>query len=134
MNVGFAFAAAVSFIGLGIHLFYGGARVIRPFLASDARPMVKALLYYCWHGVTLTVAAMAAVFTWAAQSYLAHAAALAFGCLAAALSLAGLWVAGKTKVSLLKFVPMYLFAAIAAGAFWGFFGSMWDIAVHGGLK
>lgn len=134
MNIGFALAAAVALVGLGIHLFVGGPRVIKPFLESKAPPLAKALIFYCWHGVTLTVAAMVAVFAWAAQSFLAHSAAAAFGFLAAGLALLSLWIAGRARVSLLKFTPMYLFAAIALAALWGFYGSFWDVVSHGGLK
>lgn len=50
-----------------IHIFGGGPEVVRPlFAAQDIEEVPKLLNFYCWHLVTITIAAMAFAFTYAA--------------------------------------------------------------------
>ncbi|MGJ8612368.1 MAG: hypothetical protein ACSHWY_14795 [Octadecabacter sp.] len=62
------FAAGIA-AGLSclIHTFLGGPEIARPLLASnDIHDVPKYVNYYCWHLVTMTIAAMAVGFVWAA--------------------------------------------------------------------
>lgn len=51
------------------HLILGGREIARPLLAAEGlRGVPKYTLYYCWHLVSLTLAAMALAFLLAALS------------------------------------------------------------------
>ncbi len=66
MNVALIVAASLSLITWAIHTFLGGREVARPLLRSSMKPVPKYTNYYCWHLVTLTLAAMTAGFAYAA--------------------------------------------------------------------
>jgi hypothetical protein len=86
---GFFIAAAIAATGVtALHVFAGGRAIARPLLrARDIHPVARLTAYYCWHGVTIVLAGLAAAFGWAAFDARAWpVAALAAGlCLAFAL-------------------------------------------------
>lgn len=63
MNIWLGLAGAVSVVTLFIHVFAGGKEIVRPLLAAnDLDRIPKLTLYYCWHLVTIAIAAIAAGF------------------------------------------------------------------------
>ena len=67
MTWSFAAAAVLSFLTLCVHLFLGGRDVARPVLAArELDPVAKYTSYYCWHLVSMVLAAMTAAYAWAA--------------------------------------------------------------------
>ncbi|MEO0637088.1 MAG: hypothetical protein AAFY73_10610, partial [Pseudomonadota bacterium] len=58
-------AGLAGFICL-IHIFAGGRESVPPLLSSDMESLPKYTNYYCWHLVSLTLAAMAAAYAFAA--------------------------------------------------------------------
>lgn len=61
------FAAGVAAVLTAfIHVFGGGPEIARPLLlAKDIDDVAKYVNYYCWHLVTLTIAAMGVGLIWA---------------------------------------------------------------------
>jgi hypothetical protein len=130
MNIGFAVAAVIGLAGFVIHVFYGGPKLVRPFLAIEMPRLIKWLFYLCFHVVSLLILTMTVVFGWAARDYHGHPAAavlagVAFGC-----ALLSLYVAIRGRLSLLKMVPFWLFFGMSVAAFWGFYGSFADLISH----
>ena len=67
MNGFFIAASIASFIAFLIHVFVGGPKIAKPLLeARDIQTVPKLTNYYCWHGITIVLFAMAASFAWAA--------------------------------------------------------------------
>lgn len=63
MNAYFVAAGLLSGAVLMLHIFVGGPKIARPLLAaSDIRPVSKFTNYYCWHIVSIVLAAMTACF------------------------------------------------------------------------
>lgn len=63
MNYSFAAAALLSAGVLAAHVIGGGRFYVRPLLAAAAlHPVPKYVHYYCWHMVTIVLAAMAVSF------------------------------------------------------------------------
>ncbi len=66
-NIWLLAAGAASGATLLIHIFAGGPTVARPLLSSsDIDEVAKLTNYYCWHLVSITLAAMTVGFTYAA--------------------------------------------------------------------
>lgn len=66
MNIMLAIASVLTAITWGIHTFVGGPTIAKPLLQSPLEPVAKLTSYYCWHVVTLTLAAMAVAYAYAA--------------------------------------------------------------------
>lgn len=121
---GAAGASAATFF---VHVFAGGVHAARPLLADRALPRAsKWLNFYCWHIVSVLIAAMAAAFAAAASGVFDRAAAAygpvsvlagALAALASTLSLLSVFVARKGGIHPLRFPSTSLFAAIAVLAF-----------------
>lgn len=62
-------ASALSAITCLIHLFGGGITVAKPLLESELGAEAKYANYYCWHMVTIMIAAMAICFFLAARAW-----------------------------------------------------------------
>lgn len=91
MNVWLAAAALLTGVITFLHIFAGGARAASPLLKStDLDFEAKYTNYYCWHLVSLTLAAMAAAFGYAAIHPSAEELAVFAVGLAAAFTLASL--------------------------------------------
>lgn len=86
MNFWFLAAASLSAVICAIHVILGGREAARPLLAArDIDRVAKFTNYYCWHLVTIAIAAISVAFALAsrpqADSEIAHIAsgtALAF--------------------------------------------------------
>ncbi|MBS0294836.1 MAG: hypothetical protein JSR45_00905 [Proteobacteria bacterium] len=124
INPGYAVAAAVSLLAFGIHVFIGGRLMARPLLATDLPQQAKWLLYLCFHLVSLMVLTMTAVFAWAAVSFLGRPAAMVLTGVAFAATLLCVFVSLRGRLALRLNVPLFLYAVIFAGSFWGSFGSL----------
>jgi hypothetical protein len=45
-----------------VHVFIGGRLIARPLLDSDLETLPRMTLYLCWHGITIVLAGMAALY------------------------------------------------------------------------
>lgn len=85
MNVWLLLAGLAALAVMAVHVIVGGRLFAAPLLATEAlHRVVRLTLYYCWHLVTLMIAALAAGFTVAALMPGQRALALAATALAAA--------------------------------------------------
>ncbi len=67
MNIWFLVAGLFSLFACGLHIFAGGKIAARPLLdARDMSRTAKYTNYYCWHIVTIVLAAMGGMYVWAA--------------------------------------------------------------------
>jgi hypothetical protein len=110
MTVLFFWAAAgVAAFTVAIHVFLGGAKFVRPFLAVDIEPGLKWLAYLMWHLGTVSTVFVAAGFAAGAldpahRDYAAIATTGAAGFVGVAL-----FTALKSGLSLRRFpvIPMF---------------------------
>ncbi|MEM7546806.1 MAG: hypothetical protein AAF367_14840 [Pseudomonadota bacterium] len=119
-NLPFLLAAALSFITFLIHLFAGGPEVARPLLqSSDLAPVPKLTAYYCWHLVSITLAAMSVGFLIPAVSGTDRNMAIMWTAIAAGFAVwSGLLVIWKRQPPL--HLPQWaLFLPIAVCGIWG---------------
>lgn len=65
MNTPFLVAAALSVAVCLIHTFAGGRTIAVPLLKADLHPVPKYVTYYCWHIVTIVLAAIAVMYAFA---------------------------------------------------------------------
>lgn len=69
MNLFHLLAGIAALIVLATHVFVGGRLFVKPLLAAEQLHRVTRLtLYYCWHLVTLLIAAIAALYLLAAAA------------------------------------------------------------------
>lgn len=107
-------AAALSAITFCVHTFVSGVRVARPFLADEGLPKAsKWLNYYCWHIVTVLLAAMAVAYAATASGRVRTDVAWLLGVLAALFSGLSAWVARRGDIHPLRFPSTTLFALVA---------------------
>lgn len=62
MNAFLLTAAVLSAIVCAIHTFAGGRTIAAPLLKAELHPVPKYVTYYCWHIVTIVLAAIAVMF------------------------------------------------------------------------
>jgi len=63
LKKGFVFAAMVQAAAMTlIHIAVGGRLIARPLLESDLDPLPRLTLYLCWHGITIVLGGMAALY------------------------------------------------------------------------
>ncbi|WP_417450867.1 hypothetical protein [Kordiimonas sp.] len=66
MNVYFSSAAVVTAVTCFIHCWFGGKYIAEPLLrARDLHTVPKYTNYYCWHMVSIVLAAMSGAYFWA---------------------------------------------------------------------
>lgn len=110
-------AATLSAITFVVHVFVGGRYVARPLLDDRSLPRAsKWLNYYCWHIVSLLIAAMTLAFAafalgWASADLTIFLAALSF-----LLSLLSIGVALTGGIRPWRFPSTTLFMLIAISA------------------
>lgn len=110
-------AAAMSAVTFLVHTFVGGQRVAKPLLADVSLPKAsKWLNYYCWHLVTITLAAMAIAFAAVALGRVGAEIGWMLGTLALLFSVLSVVVALKGAIHPLRFPSTTLFALIALAA------------------
>jgi hypothetical protein len=108
-------AAVASAATCGVHTFVGGRFIAAPLLAAaDLRTTPKVTAYFCWHMVTIVLAAMAAGFAWAALDARAAALAWLFTVLAVAFAILNLGLALAWRLHPLRRVPQWMFFAVIA--------------------
>jgi hypothetical protein len=106
-------AAAVAAITFYVHTFIGGVRVAGPLLADESLPRAtKWLAYYCWHLVTMMIAAMTLFFAAAASFGIASSMVLAFSLFCISCSALSAIVAIKGSIAPLRFPSTTLFAVM----------------------
>jgi len=110
----FAAAAALSLLTLGVHLFLGGPGVARPVLAArELDPVAKYTSYYCWHLVSMVIAAMTAAYVRAALEPHARDLAILVTALAAGFAVWSLALAVWKRQRIMVLPQWILFLPIA---------------------
>lgn len=68
INIWFVLASLSSFMVCLTHIFLGGAVAVRPLIAAKSlNSVAKYTNYYCWHIVTIVIAALGIMFFIAAK-------------------------------------------------------------------
>ncbi len=100
-----------------MHTFVGGVIVAKPLLADGSLPRAsKWLNYYCWHVVTVLLAALCAAFAYIAWRPDLAAAGKGLGVLALSLSALSAWVAIQGRIRPWRFPSTTLFLAMGVVA------------------
>lgn len=109
----FGIAAAIAAITFYVHTFIGGPRVAVPLLADTGLPKAtKWLSYYCWHMVTIMLAAMALAFAAIALGWASRDVAWLLGMLSLLFSVLSILVAVKCGINPLRFPSTTLFSLV----------------------
>lgn len=114
MNAWLALAAVLAAATTLIHLVLGGRHVAAPLLAVERLHAVpKFTMYYCWHLVTIVLAALALAFGLVATGQGSRDLAIFATGGAALFCLWGLGMIGLFHLRIAHFPQWALFAAIA---------------------
>lgn len=114
MNPYFTVAAILSAGVLAAHLFGGGRFYVRPLLAApDLHPVPKYVHYYCWHLVSMVLAAMAVCFGLAAVDPGARDLAVLMTILAAGFTLWSLALVSWKRQRFLRMPQWALLGSVA---------------------
>lgn len=115
MNTWLALAAALAAATTLIHFILGGRHVAAPLLAAERLHAVpKFTMYYCWHLVTIVLAALALAFALVATGQGSRDLAIFATGGAALFCLWGLGMTGLFRLRIAHFPQWALFAAITA--------------------
>lgn len=113
MNAWLALAAALAAATALIHLVLGGRHVAAPLLAAERLHAVpKFTMYYCWHLVTIVLAALALAFGLVATGLGSRDLAIFATGGAALFCLWSLGMIGLFRLRIAHFPQWVLFAAI----------------------
>lgn len=113
MNAWLALAAALAAVTTLIHAILGGRYVAAPLLATERLHAVpKFTMYYCWHLVTIVLAALALAFGLVATGQGSRDLALFATTGAALFCLWSLGMIGLFRLRIAHFPQWALFAAI----------------------
>lgn len=116
----FVAAAVIAAITFYVHTFVGGPRAAVPLLADTQLPKAsKWLNYYCWHIVTILLAAMALSFAAVAVGLASQDVAWLLGALSLLLSVLSVFVAVKGGIHPLRFPSTTLFSLVALATLGG---------------
>lgn len=116
----FGTAAVVAAVTFCVHTFIGGPRVAGPLLADVRLPKAsKWLNYYCWHIVTILLAAMALSFAAVAIGWASSDIAWLLGGLSFLFSALSMLVAVKGGINPLRFPSTTLFMLVALSTLGG---------------
>jgi hypothetical protein len=111
----YASASVASLVGCALHAFAGGAGLARPFYRKAAATGVRTQSFrYCWHFVTLSLAALAAGFAFMATSTDAAPLGVFLTASAAGYSALSVAIAQLERAPALKSPPTLIGAVIAA--------------------
>ncbi|CAN7407291.1 hypothetical protein LJR090_003228 [Bosea sp. LjRoot90] len=114
MNIWLALAAALAAATTLIHFILGGRHVAAPLLATERLHAVpKFTMYYCWHLVTIVLAALALAFGLAATGQGSRDLALFATAGAALFCLWSLAMVALFRLRIAHFPQWALFAATA---------------------
>lgn len=115
MNNWFLSAAALSAAVCAVHVIMGGREAARPLLASTELDQVaKYTNYYCWHIVTIVIAALGAAFLVAAIDHDADELALFAVITSFLFAVWSLAMIARFRLPLLPFGQWILFLVVAA--------------------
>ncbi|MCP4561198.1 MAG: hypothetical protein GY873_01485 [Bosea sp.] len=115
MNTWLTLAAALAAMTTLIHVILGGRHIAAPLLAAERLHAVpKFTMYYCWHLVTIMLAALALAFGLVATGHGSRDLALFATAGAALFCLWGLGMIGLFRLRIAHFPQWVLFAAITA--------------------
>ncbi|MEM8684832.1 MAG: hypothetical protein AAGF72_15470 [Pseudomonadota bacterium] len=112
MNGWLLAAASVSGLTCLVHVFAGGSSAARPLLRSELDDEAKYTNYYCWHMVSIVIAAMACGFAYAAINASARDVAIVMTGLALAFTLWSLGLIAWQRQPFLRLPQWVLFAPI----------------------
>ena len=115
MNSLFLLASAFAAFVAGLHVVLGGRETARPLLATDSlADIAKFTSYYCWHLVSIVLAALAAGFAWAAFHPQEMGLAYGLTALAAMFALLSIAMVARFRLSPWLLPQWLLFAGLAA--------------------
>ena len=114
MNAFLLAAAVLTFITWGIHTFMGTRDIAGPLLESDMEPVPKYTNYYCWHAITIVLAAMAGGYLYAALVPAGLDVAVFITALSAGFCLWGILLIFQRKQKTMEMPQWVLFAVISA--------------------
>ncbi|MBR3193500.1 hypothetical protein [Bosea sp. (in: a-proteobacteria)] len=120
MNLWLALAAVLAAITTLIHVILGGRYVTTPLLATERLHAVpKFTMYYCWHLVTIVLAALALAFGLVATGRGSRDLALFATAGAALFCLWSLGMIGLFRLRIAHFPQWLLFATITVSGMIG---------------
>lgn len=120
MNIAFAIAAFGSILICGIHIVAGGRENVRPLLQAKELPQgVAVTLYYSWHLVSITLAAMGVFFLLAALNETYVSLAVAASTLSALFAALSLFITAVKRLRFADLPQWVFFAPVAVCGFWG---------------
>ncbi len=120
MNLWLALAAVLAAITTLIHVILGGRYVATPLLATERLHAVpKFTMYYCWHLVTIVLAALALAFGLVATGRGSRDLALFATAGAALFCLWNLGMIGLFRLRIARFPQWLLFATITVSGMIG---------------
>ena len=120
MNLWLALAAVLAAITTLIHVILGGRYVATPLLATERLHAVpKFTMYYCWHLVTIVLAALALAFGLVATGRASRDLALFATAGAALFCLWSLGMIGLFRLRIAHFPQWLLFATITVSGMIG---------------
>ena len=120
MNLWLALAAVLAAITTLIHVILGGRYVTTPLLATERLHAVpKFTMYYCWHLVTIVLAALALAFGLVATGRGSRDLALFATAGAALFCLGSLGMIGLFRLRIAHFPQWLLFATITVSGMIG---------------
>ena len=106
-------AAALSIGAVVAHVIVGGRTFVRPLLASELPPQQLWTAYFAWHVATLTFSLVAVGFVAGAVSADLSAAATLSTVVAIAITLIGLLICIRARLSPLTFAPVLVYSVVA---------------------
>jgi hypothetical protein len=123
MNIPLISAAILSALAGAVHVFYGGVKIHRPLLQSNASRLVRAVGSVVWHAMTALMLLNAIALLYA-SSQSAVSTPLVILIIAQYLAAAALFITyGISRFGSLLVLPHWLgFLAMAVLAFWGIGG------------
>ena len=121
MNTFLLAAAILTFITWGIHTFSGTKTIAVPLLESDMESVPRYTNYYCWHGITVLLAAMAGGYLYAALVPAGQDVAAFITAISIAFCLLGILIIIQKKMTTMQMPQWLLFAIISAVAVPGLF-------------
>lgn len=113
INWFFFTAGAISAINWSVHTFVGGREIARPLIAaSDLAPIPKFTQYFCWHLVTIALAAISLGFLYAAVQPKAQDLGVAVSLLTLSFGALGLVLPGRVGLTLTEMPQGVLLAPV----------------------
>ena len=122
MNTMLLIAATLSVGICLLHTFLGGQSIARPLLTAPMPSMPKHTRYFCWHIVTIVLAGLGGMFTYAALRPEGVDVGWVAVALTAAIALYGLIMPPSLKLKYSDHPQGWLFVPVALVGAWGCLG------------